>query len=146
MRFGKAVKEDLRIEQLDLITAFSKSFIADELLIYMEQPISYEILEDLVCLLLRTLYRLKQSPRLWYQTLHIFLICMRFCRTEADYSDFIQGKIVIAVYVDDLLHVEKDIDEINSMKLTLKGRFKMTDLRSCRHYFGIGVTRDRSRG
>ena len=62
-----------------MITAFLNSPIADELPIYVKQPIGYEILEDIVCLLLQTLYELKQSLRLWYRTLHNFLIRMRFC-------------------------------------------------------------------
>lgn len=146
MIFGKAAKEDLEIEQLDMVTAFLNPLIADGLLIYVEQPTGYETLENLVCLLLRTLYGLKQSPRLWYQTLHNFLISMGFCRTEADHSVFIRGKIIIAVYVDDLLLVGKNTDEINSIKRALKGQFKMTDLGPCQHYLGMGVTRDRDRG
>lgn len=38
------------------------------------------------------------------------------------------------------------MDEINSIKRALKSQFKMTDLGPCRHYLGMGVTRDRSRG
>ncbi len=36
MIFGKATKEDLEIEQLDMVTAFLNSLIADRLLIYVE--------------------------------------------------------------------------------------------------------------
>ncbi len=59
---------------------------------------------------------------------------------------FLQGKIIIAVYVDDLLLVGKSIDEINSIERALKGQLRMTDLGSCRHYLGMEVTRDCSRG
>ncbi len=114
-------KEDLEIEQLDMVTAFLNSLIADGLLIYVEQPTGYKTLKDLVWLLLQSLYGLKQSLCLCYQTLHNFLISMGFCRTKADYSIFIWGKIIIAVYVDDLLLIGKNIDEINSIKGTLKG-------------------------
>lgn len=62
MIFKKAAKGDLEIEQLDMVTAFLNSLIADGLLIYVEQPTGYETLEDLVCLLLQMLYGLKQSP------------------------------------------------------------------------------------
>lgn len=71
---------------------------------------------------------------------------MGFRRIEADHSVFIRGKIIIVVYVDDLLLVGKSMDEINSIKCALKGQFKMIDLGPCRHYLGMGVTRDRSRG
>ncbi len=41
MIFGKAAKEDLKIEQLDMITAFLNFLISDGLLIYVEKPIGY---------------------------------------------------------------------------------------------------------
>lgn len=62
MIFQKAVKEDLEIGQLDIVTAFLNSFVVYGLLIYIEQPTGYKSLEDLVCHLLYLLIRLKQSP------------------------------------------------------------------------------------
>lgn len=121
MIFRKATKEDLEIKQLDMVTAFLNSLITSRVLIYVKQPTGFEILEDLVCLLLQILYGLKQSPRLWYQILYNFLISIGFRRTEANHSVFIQGKIIIAVYIDNLLLVRKNIDKINSIKYTLKG-------------------------
>lgn len=50
MIFKKAAKEDLKIKQLDMVIVFFNSLIVDQLLIYIEQPTGYEILEDLVCL------------------------------------------------------------------------------------------------
>ncbi len=71
---------------------------------------------------------------------------MRFRWTEADHSIFIQGKFFIAVYVNDLLLIGKNIDKINSIKRALKKQFKMTDLGPCKYYLGMGVTQDCSRG
>lgn len=62
MIFGKAAKKNLEIEQLVMVIDFFNSLILDRLLIYIEQPTSYKTLEDLVCFLLQTLYKLKQSP------------------------------------------------------------------------------------
>lgn len=119
--FRKAVKKDLKIEQVDMVTAFLNFLIVNRDLIYVKQLTSYKTLEDLVYLLLQIFYKLKQSPCLWYQTLHNFLISMRFCQTEANHSVFIWGIIIIAVYVDDLLLVRKNIDEIHNIKHALKG-------------------------
>ena len=109
-------------------------------MIYVLQLIGYELLEDLFCLLLQTLHRLKQSLRLWYQILYKFLISMAFCRTEAVHSIFIQGKIIITVYDDDLLLDRKNIDAMNSIKFALKRQFKIKNLRPCQYYLGIGLT------
>lgn len=56
MIFGKAVKENLEIEQLDMDTAFFNSLIVNGLLIYIEQSADYRILEYLIYFLLYTLY------------------------------------------------------------------------------------------
>ncbi len=115
MIFGKVAKEDLKIEKLDMITVFLNSFNADGLLIYIEKLIGYETLEDLVCFLFQTLHGLKKSTCLWYLTLYNFLISMRFCQRKANHSVFIQGKIIIIVYVNELL-LRESMDEINSIK------------------------------
>lgn len=52
MIFEKVAKEDLEIEQLDMVIAFLNSLIGDELPIYIEQLTGYKRLEDLVYLLL----------------------------------------------------------------------------------------------
>lgn len=57
------VKEDLHLEQLDVKTAFLNGTLDEE--IYMEHPEGYEVKgkEEMVCLLRKSLYGLKQSPR-----------------------------------------------------------------------------------
>ena len=65
---------------------------------------------------------------------------MGFRQTETNHSVFIRRKIIIAVYVDDLLLVGKSIDEINSIKRALKSQLKMTNLGICQHYLGMEVT------
>lgn len=49
--FGKAAKKDLEIAQLDMVTAFLSSLIADGLLINIEQSTGYGTIEYLVYLL-----------------------------------------------------------------------------------------------
>ena len=56
-----------------------------------------------VCRLKKALYGLKQSPRVWYNTLTIYLKKLGFKPIAADYSVFINGIIIIAIYVDNIL-------------------------------------------
>ena len=76
------------VDHMDFITAFLNGVIGDHT-VYVEQPLGYEIGVNLVCQLQKALYELKQSPRIWYQLLHDFLISQGFTRTEADYSIFV---------------------------------------------------------
>lgn len=61
----------------------------------------------------------------------------------ADHSVFIRGNIVIVIYVDDLLLVGPDIDDLSSVKKELSKSFQMSDLGASTFYLGMSVTRDR---
>ena len=66
---------NLEAEQVDMNTAFLNAQINDGDKIYVEQPYGFwePGKEDWVCLLLRALYGLQQSLKLWYQTSTNFL-------------------------------------------------------------------------
>jgi hypothetical protein len=66
--FAIAAALDLEIEQINVKTAFLYGLIKET--IFVEQPTGQEDLNQLakVCQLERALYRLKQSPRVWYKT------------------------------------------------------------------------------
>jgi len=57
--------KDLVLEQLDVKTAFLHGDLEEQ--IYMKQPEGFEVVgkENYVCLLKKSLYGLKQSPRQW---------------------------------------------------------------------------------
>ena len=114
---------------MDFVTAFLNGSI-DGHDIFVEQPLAYEVGINLVCKLLKALYGLKQSPRIWYQVLHDFLCSEGFTRTEADHSIFVclERHLMIGVYVDDLLVVGENQEEIDQLKRALTTRFKMIDL------------------
>ena len=71
--FSKAALKDLELEQMNMVTTFLNSLVEDSLVVYIKQPPGYKKGNDQVCLLLKTLYGLKQSPHQWYQTLHDYL-------------------------------------------------------------------------
>ena len=102
------VAYDLEIEQMDVKTAFLHGDLEEE--IYMQQPDGFVVKgkEHLVCRLKRSLYGLKQSPRMWYQKFDAFALKMGF-RSEDDhcvYFKVIDDQILIIVlYVDDMLFI-----------------------------------------
>lgn len=65
---------------------------------------------------------------------------LKFWYPRMQYIGKIWEKINIAVYVNDLLLVGKNINKINSIKHGLKKKFKMSDLGPYQHYLGIGAT------
>ncbi|KAG8473153.1 hypothetical protein CXB51_035098 [Gossypium anomalum] len=64
---GIVAMHDLELEQLDVKTVFLHGELEED--IYMQQPEGFTVLkkEDYVCLMKKSLYGLKQSPRQWYK-------------------------------------------------------------------------------
>ncbi len=106
--------------------------------VYVKLPHSYELLNK-VALLNKVLYGLKQAPHLWYKTLHDLLMSLDFCWLDFDHTMFIQNDVIITVYVDDFLLVEKDKSAIQNIKQCLNDTFKMSDLNLMFYYLDMKV-------
>lgn len=75
------VHYDLELEQLDVKTAFLHGNLEERIL--MEQPEGYKK-GNKVCLLRRSLYGLKQSPRQWNRRFDEFMVSKGFERSLYD--------------------------------------------------------------
>jgi hypothetical protein len=130
---------------MDAVTAFLNSETEGKE-IYVELPDGYKGAGDAVALLLRALYGLKQSPRLWQETLSKELVKLGFHPMENDRSIYITelgiGGIIIITYVDDFLLIGPRINEINILKEKLSSIFSMKDLGPCETFLGIHLIRD----
>ncbi|GJZ73708.1 retrovirus-related pol polyprotein from transposon TNT 1-94 [Tanacetum coccineum] len=93
------------VYQMDVKSAFLNEIILEEA--YVKQPLGYQSSEfpNHVCKLDKDLYRLKQAPRAWYETLSIFLIQHKFVKGTIDNTLFTyktkSDVIIIQIYVDD---------------------------------------------
>ena len=77
------VQLDLELEQVDVITAFLLGELEEK--IYMKQPEGYiQKVKKIRCLLKKSLFRLKKSPRQWYKWFDSFMIKVRYNRCEYD--------------------------------------------------------------
>jgi hypothetical protein len=76
---------DLEIEQMDVKTSFLHGDLEEE--IYMKHPKGFVVKgnKDLVYKLKRSLYGLKQSPRMWYQKFDTYILSLGFVRRKVDY-------------------------------------------------------------
>jgi len=74
--------KNLELEQLDVKTAFLHGDLEEQ--IYMKQPEGFEVVgkEDHVCLLKKSLYGLKKSPRQWYKKFDSFMASINFSRSN----------------------------------------------------------------
>ncbi|GJV82254.1 retrovirus-related pol polyprotein from transposon TNT 1-94 [Tanacetum coccineum] len=97
-----------------------------EEVIYMRQPQGYEQ-GNKVCLLKKSLYGLKQSPRQWYKRFNEYMLSNGFKRSN------------------DMLIACKSKAEIGSTKSLLKKEFDMKELGEEKKILGMEIVRDRSR-
>nr|GEU73396.1 hypothetical protein [Tanacetum cinerariifolium] len=130
--------EDYELEQLDVNTAFLHGNLEET--IYMRQLPSFEEgTGNKVCLLKKSLYGLKQSPRQWYKRFDVYMINNGFNRRNYDscvyFKEFAQGMyIYLLMYVDDMLIACKSKSEIEYTKGLLRKEFDMKELGLARRY------------
>ncbi|KAH9724032.1 hypothetical protein KPL70_007344 [Citrus sinensis] len=142
---------DLELDQLDVKTAFLHGRLQEEIL--MTQPEGYVDSEkpNHVCLLKRSLYGLKQSPRQWHLRFDEFMLSHGYLRCSFDscvYYKLISTNLYIylLLYVDDMLVACKSREEIEALKNLLSSEFEMKDLGSAKKILGMEIKRDRSKG
>ncbi|GJW02681.1 retrovirus-related pol polyprotein from transposon TNT 1-94 [Tanacetum coccineum] len=139
--------EDYELEQLDVKTAFLHGNLEET--IYMRQPPGFEEgTGNKVCLLKKSLYGLKQSPRQWYKWFDVYMISNGFSRSNYDscvyFKEFAPGMyIYLLLYVDDMLIACKSKSEIEYTKGLLRKEFDMKELGPARKILGMEIVRDR---
>ncbi|KAH9704469.1 hypothetical protein KPL70_011474 [Citrus sinensis] len=140
---------DLELEQMDVKTAFLHGSLDEE--IFMAQPEGFieKGSEDKVCLLKKSLYGLKQSPRQWYLKFDEFMISHGYCRSRFDNCVYYKlsssgGGIYLLLYVDDMRIACKHKEEIKKLKVELSTDFEMKDLGAATKILGMHIIRDRN--
>jgi len=139
---------NFEIHQGDIKTAYLLGKLNDE--IYMDIPEGVQAPEAdgkrIVCRLLRGLYGLKQSGRIWNQAWDSFLVgkC-GFSRSTEDYAVYYRlgnnGKpLWILIWVDDVLWVGEHGDIVMA-KQELGKQFPLKDLGPAHFFLGMKITR-----
>ncbi|GJU77961.1 zinc finger, CCHC-type containing protein [Tanacetum coccineum] len=126
--------KDYELEQLDVETAFLHENLEE--VIYMKQPSGYEQ-GNKVCLLKKSLYGLKQSPRQWYRRSYAPGVQHEGARGSKEDSGMEivrdQSRKILRVsqsgYVSKILNNFR-IDNGKSVKMPLGGNFKLS-LKDC---------------
>lgn len=117
----------------------------------MEQPKPFvEDDPEKVCKLQKPLYVLKQSGREWYKRFDGFVTRRGGSRNEADPCLYVFGnnkeRVIMALYVDDIILASKNINEMENVKQKLMAEFETKDLGVITDILGIHVERDGETG
>ena len=89
----------------------------------------------------KALYGLKQAPRCWNLKIHNFLVSEGFKRNVSDQATYTKGigfkQVILALYVDDMLILSEDINEVLRTKDALSNTFEMVDLGEVSQVLGM---------
>ena len=150
---------DWELHQVDIGNAYCNARVEEDGIL-MRQPPGFEQTgpdgEEMVCLLRKSLYGLKQAGRAWNNLLNSWLTSpkkghdprwLRFTRCRTDYSLYHYRHkgvtMIIGCYVDDLVIISNDLTAVNEFKALLGSRFKITDLKELKWILGMEVHRNR---
>ena len=139
--------------QFDICTAYLNADLLD--IIFMEQPEGFQDIQWplYVCLLLNSLYGLKQSARRWNKTFDKFAQQFNLLPSVADpcvyYSNDVQHpekvETILGIFVDDGFVCSTDVDKLESILQYLDRVFKITR-GDMGYYIGLEVHQDQHLG
>jgi hypothetical protein len=128
---------------MDVKSAFLNGELVEE--VYVRQPPGFIVNghEDKVLRLDKALYGLRQAPRAWNIKLDETLVALGFSHSASEHAVYTRGKgvsrLLVGVYVDDLIITGNDASEIVKFKRDMSAKFKMSDLGLLCFYLGIEV-------
>lgn len=103
--------------------------------------------ETKVMRLHKALYGLRQVPRAWNAKLDTTLDALGFYRSISDHAVYTRGqgpgRLLVGVYVDDLIITGADDAEILRFKAEMQKEFRMSDLGLLSYYLGVEVRQDK---
>ena len=114
----------------------------------MAQPEGYVVQgkENFVYKLHKVLYGLCQAPRAQNTCLDKSLKNLGFTKSTQEQAVYIRGeigaRIIVGVYVDDLIVTGEDATTIADFKKKMFGEFDMSDLGMLHYYLGIEVAQE----
>ena len=126
---------------MDVKNAFLNGDLHEEVYIAPPPGVSHNPGE--VCKLKKSLYGLKQAPRAWFEKFSTVITSIGFSSSNHDSALFVKctnaGRILLSLYVDDMIITGDDVDGIAVLKSELTRQFEMKDLGSLRYVLGIEV-------
>ncbi|CAI7856379.1 unnamed protein product [Closterium sp. NIES-53] len=130
-----------KLRQIDVANAFLYAPVDGE--IFIKQPHGSDTDPNQVCQLVKSLYGIKQPPRLWQQYLHTRLIRIGFQQLPHDQGMYRLTKeaeyILLIVYVDDLLYIGSTDGITNWFEGELQQDLSLTVSSTVTQYLGLNI-------
>jgi hypothetical protein len=138
-----AAQEGWPVHHMDMKSAFLNGELAEEVYVYQPPGFIVDGQEDKVLRLDKALYGLRQAPHAWNAKLDETLVALGFSNSVSEHVVYAHGegasRLLVGVYIDDLIIARNNNIEIASFKQQMSSRFKMSDLGLLSFYLGIEV-------
>ncbi|CAB0005156.1 unnamed protein product [Nesidiocoris tenuis] len=139
LMLSHAVQHDLPLRQLDIPSAFLNGTLRSE--IYLKIPEGVHI-ENGKCLRLnKSIYGLKEAPRLWNECFDSFAAKNGLKRSPSDSCLYVGRQLWMVVWVDDILITGRQ-SRIDELVVALEKEFDAKDLGQLASFLGIKIVRN----
>ena len=141
---------DLEMSQIDIASAFLKEYMPPDMDdVYMRLPVAHTG-DSIYVRLLRSLYGLREAPRIFHMGLKKHLISLGFkassfdpCLFSKTYPD---GNFVwAAMHVDDIYVLAKTTSVRDQFRSGMEARYELSWQDEATSFLGFTITRDRTR-
>ncbi|GKE91798.1 retrovirus-related pol polyprotein from transposon TNT 1-94, partial [Tanacetum coccineum] len=143
---ANAASKNMTVYQMDVKTAFLNGELKEE--VYVSQPEGFVDPDRPyhVYRLKKALYRLKQAPRVWYDTLSKFLLAQGFSKGVVDPTLFIRktGKhtLHVQIYVDDIIFASTDPKDCDHSSNEMSSKFQMSMMGQISFSLGLQISQN----
>ena len=141
--FALAAVLGLYVSQHDVQTAFLYGVLPPGQRVYLAVPEGLHLPADKVLLCLKGIYGLKQAPRLFNQHLTAAISSFGYAQSKSDPCVFFKQKgnyiSILAIVVDDILHVASEQSIIDNFTKEMDSRYKMQHLGQPKFMIGIKI-------
>ena len=144
MLFALAAHNNHFIRQADISSAFLNAPVDRD--VFVQEPTGFKTRPGMVCKLNKSLYGLRTAPRKWFETFAATLTKLHFSPLPTDPCLYRRGSVFISVYVDDILLIGPDEQELDSVLRHIKEVFQLTEAGQVSEYLGMQITCDRTAG
>lgn len=130
--FATAAIEKWKVSQFDVKMAFLNGNLKER--IFMEQPDGYSNDKDKVWLLKRSIYGLKQSPKIWNECISRYLNDLGLKATIVDECTFCCNNpmLIVVLYVDDGIIFAQDRKNSQNLMKQLSEKFEIQEIKTNR--------------
>ena len=139
---------NLDINQMDIKTTFFYGLIDQLIYVELLKGMETKVNKNMVYILLKALYNLKQSPRLWYERLSTFFLeRLSLKQTHTDYSIFTidadLDRPIVSMFIENIKIMGPNGSRvIQKVKDELIAVFSMVDMSFISFYLDLKVERD----